>query len=334
MKEKFGVDIKGSFRPRTDVEIAEVANVSLRWMGLAEENLGRNPELAAKLNGHVRSLATNLRSIMGLRVCRSLMRQGLSALTRAAGVTPELSRKLRVMDTTGPSRNADEQDKRDRLVDTVEESKQGLRVMLDLIRAVESASAEVGLNDFRGNRVKDLELGDELIASVISLEMGSRKGQVRYSMGGYLPKGASKADLDAHKTRLAAAYKKVEAEEIPLARRVINLVKMPKKVYADRTTTVQAATHQMEAMAAATFHLKSTLVIAGESLAEKTGKATTGNRNLFDVAQAGIAANLAQAPYQPTLARAIDEDGNTIVPKSDVIGQVGGTLWTGGSVGR
>ncbi len=168
LKEKFGVDVQGSFRPRTDEELAGLATTCIKWLGLAEEHLSRQPAVADALNRHVQTLAEKLPSVVGLRVCRGLMRQGLGALTRAAGVTPELSRRLRVMESTGPARSEEEQDKRDRLLDSVEESKQGLRSMLDLVSAVERASDLVGLHDFRGNRVQSLDRNEELLASVFA----------------------------------------------------------------------------------------------------------------------------------------------------------------------
>ena len=320
MKEKFGVEMKGSFRPRTAEEVAALANTCFAWLEKAEGSDGRNPALAADLAERVAALAKHLKSVVGFRVCRGLLRQSLSAVTRAAGVTPELSKKLRVMDSRGPSRNADEQEKRDRLVDSVEESVGGLRCMIDLGRAVERASEEVGLKDFRGSRVKDLELGVELLTTVIGLEMGSRKGQVRFSMGGYLPQGAGPQALEDHKAALAAAYRKVEAGEAALAKEVALLVEMPKKVYRDSSTATEAAVRALDVLMAATFATKAGLTIQGETMAEKTGKAVSGGGGgMFEKEIAACERALRQTPYQAAVRRVVDEDGNVINPNAGIV---------------
>ena len=359
MKAKFGVDLKGSFRPRTAEEVAELATTCFKWMKKADESVGRNPEAATRLNERVATLAANLKSVVGFRVCRGLLRQSLSAVTRAAGVTPELSKKLRVMDSTGPSRNADEQDKRDRLVDSVEESMNGLRCMMDLGFAVEAAAAEVGLYDFKGNRVMDLEVGVELVTSVIGLEMGSRKGQARFSMGGYLPKGASQQAIDEHKAALAAAYRKVEEGEAELAKEVALLVEIPKRRYSAPDAEVEAAVARLAAtfgskkaayeeverrriedrrLAAdmeATFRLKNSLVIRGATLAEQTGKTVVGDKSegsMFEKEHKAIAQRLAQPEYQMRVEKVYDEEGNVINPnEGKVIPNILGGGWSGRS---
>lgn len=323
LKERFGVDVQGSFRPRTDEELATLATTCVRWLGLAEEHLSRQPAVADALNRHIQTLAEKLPSVVGLRVCRGLMRQGLGALTRAAGVTPELSRRLRVMESTGAARSEEEQDKRDRLLDSVEESKQGLRSMLDLVSAVERASDLVGLHDFRGNRVQSLDRNEELLASVVALEMGSRKGQVRYRMGGYLPTGTSAEAKQAHKERLAAAYRKIEAEEAPLARRLYAAVDFPKAVRTDRTDSFTIASRQMESAIGAAYRLQQALnVTTGATVAEQTGKSSAGHRDMFSVEAAAIAKNLAQAPYEPKRAQALDEDGLPVAPVGLILPQL------------
>ena len=320
MKEKFGVDIKGSFRARTAEEVAEWVNTCFAWMEKAESSVGRNPEAATRLDAHVAKLAANLKSVVGFRVCRGLLRQSLSAVTRAAGVTPELSKKLRVMDSTGPSRNAEEQDQRDRLVDSVEESVNGLRCMIDLGFAVERAAAAVGLHDFKGNRVKDLEVGVELVTSVIALEMGSRKGQARFSMGGYLPKGASPQALAEHQAALNAAYKKVEAGEAELTKDVMLRVEMPQRIYRDTPPPLDAAYRQLMDAVAGDFALKASFTIEGETTAEKTGKAVSGGGGgLFEKESAACERALRQAPYQVELRRVLDEDGNIINPNAGIL---------------
>jgi len=272
-------------------------------------------------------------------------------------VTPELSKKLRVMDSTGPSRNAEEQDKRDRLVDSVEESMNGLRCMMDLGFAVEAAAAEVGLYDFKGNRVMDLEVGVELVTSVIGLEMGSRKGQARFSMGGYLPKGASQQAIDEHKAALAAAYRKVEEGEAELAKEVTLLVEIPKRRYSAPDAEVEAAVKRLTAqfgskkaayeeverrriedrrMAAemeASARLKASLVIRGATLAEQTGKTVVGDKSegsMFEKEQKAIAQRLAQPEYQMRVEKVYDEEGNVINPnEGKVIPNILGGGWSG-----
>jgi len=258
-------------------------------------------------------------------------------------VTPELSKKLRVMDSTGPSRNAEEQDKRDRLVDSVEESVNGLRCMMDLGFAVEAAAAEVGLYDFKGNRVMDLEVGVELVTSVIGLEMGSRKGQARFSMGGYLPKGASQQAIDEHKAALAAAYRKVEEGEAELAKEVALLVEIPKRRYSRPDAEVEAAVARLAAtfgskkaayeeverrriedrkqaaLMAATSRLKDSLVVRGASLAEQTGKTVIGDKSkdsMIEKEQKAIAQRLAQDEYQVRVELIYDDEGNVINPNA------------------
>ncbi len=325
MKERYGVDMGGSFRPRTAKEVASIATSCMEFMRVSEESAPKNPAQVRLLNGYIGDLLSNLKTVAGLRVARGIMRQGLGALTRAVGVLPELSSRLLAMDASGSPRNAEEQDKRDRLVDSVEEGQQSLRVWLTSLEVVKEQSSKVGLVDFHGKVVDGLDIAEELVAAVIGLETGSRKGQVRYSMGGYLPATASQEDKEAHSKRLAEAYKKVEATEGLLVREVLSIIDLPKRQRGATLSAKDSAAKAMEAFIASVNEVRSNLTVkGGESIAEMTGKAVSGKGGgMFDTEVEHCERRLAEAPYQPRKTRLLDEDGNPLPVEVGVLPNTG-----------
>ena len=241
---EFGFDPRGSYRATDPAELADVVNTCFRLDGLAQEHAGRRPDLTVKLNDLVAGLARQLPNVVGLRVGRSLMRGGIGALVRAAKVAPGQQQRLMALDFRGPAQSGEEQDRRDRLVDSVEEAINGLRIHMDAVNAVELASEEVGFFDQRGNRVKDLDRYHELVTSMVDLEVKSRIAMTKEQL---LPYKDVKRNPDLKEVqdgiiaRNKAKKAKLEAEGNALGRAVIDLVEMPKRVYRDRDVQLQPA---------------------------------------------------------------------------------------------
>jgi hypothetical protein len=117
-----------------------------------------------------------------------------------------MAAKLMVLESRGAASDHEEQIKRDKLLEASTEAVEAARPMLSLAKAVQVVGETHGFVDHKGQE-QTLNLFEELVVSVVDLELKSRKGKARYQLGAGTP-------------TFSAAVAKIDKEGVALMKKL------------------------------------------------------------------------------------------------------------------